>query len=107
MADWRAYFACRDEYIQMEELAGGTGYVDIVYFPKRNSDYPALVIELKALDKSHPERDAEGAIAQIKQHNYPDAINNYTDEILLVGISYDKDDPEKKHACKIESWMKG
>ncbi len=98
-----AYFAYRDEYIQMEELAGGTGYADIVYFPKRNSDYPALVIELKALDKKHPERDAEGAIAQIKKNNYPASIQNYTEEILLVGISYDKDDPEKKHTCVIES----
>ncbi len=99
-----AYFAYRDEYIQMEELAGGTGYADIVYLPKRNSDYPALVIELKVLDKKHPERDTEGAIAQIKQHHYPDSIKNYTDEILLVGISYDKDDPDKKHTRTIESW---
>ncbi|MBQ9395932.1 MAG: AAA family ATPase [Proteobacteria bacterium] len=99
-----AYFAYRDEYIQMEELAGGTGYADIVYLPKRNSDYPALVIELKVLDKKHPERDSEGAIAQIKKNHYPASIQNYTDEILLVGISYDKDDPEKKHSCLIESW---
>lgn len=99
-----AYFAYRDEYIQMEELAGGTGYADIVYLPKRNSDYPALVIELKALDKKHPERNAEGAIAQIKQHHYPAIIQNYTKEILLVGISYDKDAPEKKHTCRIELW---
>ena len=34
-----AYFAYRDEYIQMEELAGATSYADIVYLPKRNSDY--------------------------------------------------------------------
>ena len=100
-----AYFAYRDKYLQMEELAGGTGYADIVYLPKRNSDYPALVIELKALDKAHPERDAEGAIAQIKRHNYPVAIQNYTNEILLVGICYDKDDPDKKHTCQIECWQ--
>ena len=97
-----AYFAYRDQYIQLEELAGGTEYADIVYLPKKNSEYPALVIELKALDKKHPERDAEGAIAQIKQNQYPKIIQNYTKEILLVGISYDKDDPEKKHSCKIE-----
>ena len=100
-----AYFAYRDEYIQLEELAGGTGYADIVYLPKRNSDYPALVIELKALDKSHPQNDAEGAIAQIKNRHYPDILKNYTNEILLVGVSYDKDDPDKKHTCMIESWL--
>ncbi|MBQ9242433.1 MAG: AAA family ATPase [Proteobacteria bacterium] len=100
-----AYFAYKDEYLQLEELAGGTGYADIVYLPRRNSDYPALVIELKALDKSHPHKDAEGAIAQIKTRHYPTILQNYTDEILLVGISYDKDDPEKKHTCVIESWQ--
>ena len=100
-----AYFAYRDEYIQLEELASGTGYADIVYLPKRNSDYPALVVELKALDKAHPQNDAEGAIAQIKQRNYPDILKKYTNEILLVGISYDKDDPDKKHTCKIENWQ--
>lgn len=100
-----AYFAYKDEYLQLEELAGGTGYADIVYLPKRNSDYPALVIELKALDKSHPHNDAEGAIAQIKNRHYPDILRDYTDEILLVGISYDKDDPYKTHRCVIESWM--
>ena len=100
-----AYFAYKDEYLQLEELAGGTGYADIVYLPKRNSDYPALVIELKARDKAHPERDTEGAITQIRQRNYPAILQNYTDEILLVGISYDKDDPDKKHTCQIESWQ--
>ena len=100
-----AYFAYKDEYLQLEELPSGTGYVDIVYMPKRNSDYPALVIELKALDKAHPQNDAEGAIAQIKNRRYPDILQNYTNEILLVGISYDKDDPDKKHTCIIESWQ--
>ena len=99
-----AYFAYKDEYLQLEELPGGTGYADIVYLPKRNSDYPALVIELKALDKAHPERNTEGAIEQIKNRNYPAIIQNYTNEILLIGICYDKDDPDKKHTCKIESW---
>ena len=99
-----AFFAYRDQYLKFEELAGGKGYADIVYLPKKNSEYPALVIELKALDKKHPERDAEGAIEQIKQNQYPKIIENYTKEILLVGISYDKDDPEKKHTCQIEIW---
>ncbi len=97
-----AYFAYKDEYIRMEELAGGTGYADIVYLPKRFSEYPALVVELKVLDKARPERDTEGTINQIKARNYPAAIKDYTDDILLVGISYDKDDPGKKHSCRIE-----
>ncbi|MBQ4360619.1 MAG: hypothetical protein II767_10205 [Proteobacteria bacterium] len=75
-----AYFVYKDKYLQQEELAGGTGYADIVYLPKRNSDYPALVIELKALDKSHPYNDVESAIAQIKTHHYPTILQNYTNK---------------------------
>lgn len=33
------------------------------------------------------------------------AIQNYTNEILMVGISYAKDDPDKKHTCQIECWQ--
>ena len=99
-----AYFSYKDYYVQMEELAGGTGYADIVYLPKKYSDVPALVVELKVLDKKHPENTPEGAIAQIKQRNYPEALKDYGSEILLVGISYDREDSEKKHSCVIESW---
>ena len=47
---------------------------------------------------------AEGAIAQIKKKNYPKAFENYSCEILLVGINYHKDAPagDRKHTCMIE-----
>lgn len=57
-----------------------------------------MVVELK-WDKS-----AEGAIAQIKNKKYVQAIENYGGDILLVGINYDKSD--KKHECKIEKYHK-
>ena len=91
-----AYFAYRDYYLQFEELPGGTGYADIVYLPKKYSDYPALIIELKWEDTP------ETAIHQIKSRNYPDVLKNFDGDILLVGISYDKEDQEKKHHCTIE-----
>ncbi len=91
-----AYFSYRDEYIKMEELPSGNGYADIVYLPKKRSVYPALVVELKA--KGVP----EGAIAQIKDRNYPDVIRDYGAPVLLVGITYDRDDPAKTHYCVIE-----
>ncbi|MBQ7165836.1 MAG: AAA family ATPase, partial [Treponema sp.] len=90
-----AYFAYRDAYIQMEELPGGKGYADIVYFPKAGIGYPALLIELKA-----DGTDADGAIGQIKANNYPAALKAYDVPILLVGISYDK--KTRKHSCRIE-----
>lgn len=95
-----AYFSYRDYYVKFEELPAGNGYADIVYLPKKNSNLPALLIEMK-WDKS-----AEGAIAQIKQKHYPDAIKEFGGEILLVGINYDKDAPagERKHTCVIEKY---
>ena len=91
-----AYFAYRDYYMQFEELPGGDGYADIVYLPKKGIEYPALVIELKW------DSTAEGAIAQIKDKKYPEALEGFDDDILLVGISYDKEDGERKHHCRIE-----
>ncbi len=93
-----AYFAYRDYYMKMEEIPSGTGIADIVYLPRPAIGVPALVIELKWNET------AEGAIAQIKNRHYPDILKNYASEILLIGISYDKNDKEKKHSCRIESW---
>ena len=94
----RAYFSYADEYLKFEELPAGVGYADIVYLPKKDSPLPALVIELKW------NKSAKGAIDQIRDKHYPDAIKDYGGEILLVGINYDKDAPagERKHTCVIE-----
>lgn len=94
----RAYFSYADEYLKFEELPAGDGYADIVYLPKKNSPLPAMVIELKW------NKSAKGAIEQIREKHYPDAIREYGGEILLVGINYDKDAPagKRKHTCIIE-----
>lgn len=91
-----AFFAYKDKYTQLEELASGEGYVDIVYLPKKYVDMPILVIELKW------NKTAETALDQIRTRHYPDVLKDRDEQILLVGISYDKDDPEKKHSCVIE-----
>ena len=92
-----AYYTYRDHYLQWEELPAGEGYADVVYLPKQDSDWPILVVELKWNDS------AEGAIDQILKKKYPETLRGYGSEILLVGISYDKDAPagEKKHRCRI------
>ncbi|MDE7415899.1 MAG: ATP-binding protein [Lachnospiraceae bacterium] len=96
-----AYYTYKDYYLQWEELPAGEGYADIVYLPRRDSEYPALVIELKW------NQTAEGAIEQIKKKNYPKAIENYGGEILLVGVSYDKTLPagSRTHTCRIERYI--
>ena len=84
--------------MMFEELPSGAGYADIVYLPKKSSMLPALVIELKW------NKSAEGAIRQIHEKRYPKAIEGYGGEILLVGISYSKEDPagKRQHHCRIE-----
>lgn len=96
----RAYFSCGDEYVLLEELPAGAGYADMIYLPKRGSRLPALVIELKW------NQTAKGAIEQIKDRHYPDAIREYGGEILMVGINYDRGAPagKRRHTCVIEKW---
>jgi hypothetical protein len=49
-------------------------------------------------------KTAEAAIAQIKHKNYPQALEGYGSEILLVGINYDE--KTKVHTCQIEALQK-
>ena len=97
-----AYYTYRDHYLQWEELPAGVGYADIVYLPKHDSDWPALLIELKWNES------AEGAIAQILKKKYPDSLKDFGGDILLVGISYDKGASagERKHTCKIVKYCR-
>lgn len=91
-----AYYTYRDHYFQFEELPAGNGFADIVYIPLPDSNYPALVVELKW------DETALGAIGQILRKNYPAALKNFKGEILLVGINYDRE--EKRHTCKIRQY---
>ena len=93
-----AYYYARNDYHMIRELPTGKGYADIVFLPRKNVAKPALVIELKK------DRTARAAIDQIKERRYPQQVEQYTGEMLLVGISYDAD--SKQHACSIERWEK-
>ena len=90
-----AYIICEDRYTRIEELPSGRGLADIVYLPDQGERLPALIIELKW------NKTDESALAQIKNHKYPAALNKYTGNIILVGINYDE--KTKKHSCKIET----
>ena len=88
------YFA-REYYTIIRELPTGKGYADICYIPRKlYADKPAIVVELK-WDKT-----AEGAIAQIKEKQYVNALKEYRGNLLLAGINYDRE--TKKHYCIIE-----
>ena len=96
-----AYLGAMKYYFKpLRELPTGEGFADIVFIPKpeHRKAYPAFVVELK-WDKT-----AQTAIQQIKDRKYPNSIVDYTGNILMVGINYDKD--TKIHKCKIEKYEK-
>ena len=95
-----AFYNAVNEYEIFSEMPAGIGYADLVFLPIPASDKPALVIELKY------NKGADAAIEQIRRRRYPAALERYAGRILLVGISYEKDDPDKKHTCIIEEWVK-
>lgn len=90
-----AFYFAREYYTIVRELPSGKGFADICFLPRKMyGDKPAAVIELK-WDKS-----AAGAIEQIKEKQYVSALNDYSGNLLLAGINYDK--KTKEHTCVIE-----
>ena len=97
-----AYYAARRYYTSVVELDSGKGFADVCYLPSpRHPEAPALVVELKR------DAGARTALDQIRERRYPDRLEHYAGNILLVGVSYDRDarpgDPAfKRHTCVIE-----
>ena len=84
---------------QQTGLRTGKGFADICFIPRKlYADKPAAVIELKW------DKDAHGAISQIKEKQYVDALKDYHGNLLLAGINYDK--KIKQHTCVIERYHK-
>lgn len=88
-----AYLSCINHYLRIEEMPAGKGFADMVFIPRKNDTYPAMIIELKW------DQDVQEAIDQIKQKDYKEALHGFEGDVLLVGISYDP--KTKKHNCKI------
>jgi len=91
-----AYYSARKDYKIIREFPSGKGFADIVLLPLPHTHKPALVVELK-YDKT-----VETALQQIKDRQYPQALEGYSGEILLVGINYNKESKDKQHSCVIE-----
>ncbi len=89
-----AFYYARNDYVIHREYASGKGFADLVLIPRRNVSKPAVVIDLKC------NKDAVTAIDQIKQKSYPAKVAEYLGNLLLVGISYDRE--TKQHSCRIE-----
>jgi hypothetical protein len=105
-----AYYNANNDYILQREQPAGKGYADIVFRPRRRSvNYPAMIVELKALphpkgstgeDSGRLQQPAESALAQIRERRYVEALEDYQGKVLLVGVNYDRE--TKEHTCVIE-----
>ena len=89
-----AYIMARNDYTMVREFPSGKGFADVVFIPRY--DKPAMIIELKY------DQDVDSAIKQIKEKKYFFGLEKYLDNLLLVGINYDKE--TKKHTCMIEKY---
>lgn len=96
-----AYLSTLKYYFKpLREMPAGKGFADIVYLPRPEylGDLPALIVELKW------NKTVRTALDQIRQRNYSDGIREYTGDILLVCVNYDR--KTKKHTCQIERMEK-
>jgi len=91
-----AFYTARRKYTIVQELPAGYGFADIGFIPMNPKD-PAIIVELKC------DQDADTAIKQIKDKKYPAGFENYLDNLLLVGVNYDKN--TKVHECVIEKFL--
>lgn len=89
-----AYFSAQKDYTLIREMPAGKGFADIVFIPGKHTPKPAILVELKW------NQSVQGAIGQIKKKEYGESLKEYSGELLLVGINYDK--KSKKHSCVIE-----
>ncbi len=93
-----AYYSARKKYTILRELPTGKGFADLVFMPRRANNAPAMIVELKC------DTVAQTALDQIREKNYAKCFDDYSGEILLVGISYNRE--SKEHFCKIEKITK-
>lgn len=93
-----AYYSARKDYKMVREMPAGRGFADVVFLPLPSCVKPAVIVELKY------DRSARSAISQIREKQYPQALEGYSGEIVLVGVNYDKD--SKEHSCVIEKISK-
>ncbi|MCD8336841.1 MAG: PD-(D/E)XK nuclease domain-containing protein [Lachnospiraceae bacterium] len=94
-----AYYTAKRYYTIVRELPAGKGFADLAFLPRRGTDKPAMIIELKY------DKDADTAIRQIHENRYDGDLKKYFCNLLLVGINYDKDkrgNDAKRHSCVIE-----
>ena len=91
-------FNTEQYYTLIPEMQAGKGYADLVYIPlPKYPDKPAILVELKW------NKDAETAMTQTLDRRYPDSLEKYKGNIILVAIDYDKEVTSGSKGCKLHS----
>lgn len=90
-----AYYAAKKTHEIYRELAGGKGFADLVFVPRKHVESHAMIVELKW------DQSAQTALDQIREKKYDKTLKGYHGSMLLVGINYRK--AEKTYTCKIET----
>lgn len=88
-----AFYYAKNDYIFHRELPTGKGFADIALIPRKGVNKPAILLELKF------NQSADSALEQILRKEYKGKVAQYDGNVILVGISYDKQ--TKKHECRI------
>jgi len=78
-----AYMYAKNYYTILPEVDSGKGYADVTFIPFK-PDKPAMIVELKY------NKTTNTGINQIKKMNYPERLELYKDNLLLVSINYDR-----------------
>lgn len=80
-----AFYFAREYYTVVREFPTGKGFADLCFLPRKMyMDKPAILIELKW------DQSAVGALEQIKERKYTEKLEEYSGNLLLVGINYDR-----------------
>jgi hypothetical protein len=95
-----AFYAAREYYNIFRELPAGKGFADIVFLPKVTKSSHPLPHSPKnqSLNPSIPQ-SFNPSILQSLNPRRPQSLEAYKDNLLLIGITYDK--TTKHHACEI------
>ncbi|MCD7921084.1 MAG: ATP-binding protein [Clostridiales bacterium] len=94
-----AFYTAKRFYSIVREFPSGKGFADLAFIPRRDTDKPAMIVELKY------DKDADAAVKQIYDNRYDGVLKDYFGNLLLVGINYDREakgEGAKKHSCVIE-----
>ena len=89
-----AFYYAKNDYTFHREFPSGKGFADLVLMPRKKSDKPAILLELKK------DMSVHAAIEQIHDKEYQGKVSQYDGRVILVGINYDS--KLKKHECIIE-----